>query len=123
MSDGGDRKQQALEWVQALCEPVGFQVTDFSRSFANGLAFCAIMHGLFPAEVPYPTLTPADRRRNFTLAFEVANRCLDVPPILDVEDMVEMERPEPLSVMTYVFEIMRRGKALQAARAEQLEAL
>jgi len=28
---------------------------------------------------------------------------------------VVMERPEPLSVMTYVFELMRKGKALQGS--------
>ena len=48
------------------------EVNDFSRSFANGLVFCAMMHGLFPDAVPFHTLTASDRRTNFTLAFEVS---------------------------------------------------
>ena len=109
LSDGGDRRQEAMEWVQALCSPVGvckteyeniycyiavwsnnskhvfshpisillppfpqLTITDFSRSFADGLAFCAIMYGLFPGEVPYSDLNALDRRRNFSLAFDVS---------------------------------------------------
>ena len=37
--------------------------------------------------------------------------------------MVELARPEPLSVMAYVFEVMRKGKALQARLSEGLRTL
>ena len=40
--------------------------------------------------------------RNCQLAFDTAERELNVPPLLDVEDMVEHDNPDPLSIMTYV---------------------
>ena len=48
-----------------------YDITDFSYSFADGLAFCAILHAFFPAVIPYTELTPGDRERNFKLAFQV----------------------------------------------------
>lgn len=113
------RKESALAWVQDLAEGK-YEITNFSSCFADGLAFCAVLHGLYPDEVPYEELTPEDQERNFTLAFKVHRSVAftylialqvaeehGVAPLLDVEDMVSMRAPDPRSVMTYVFEMHR----------------
>ncbi len=50
----------------------GVKITNFSSSFADGLAFCAIMHNNMPDAFDFNNLSSSDRRRNFELAFETA---------------------------------------------------
>jgi hypothetical protein len=59
-----------------------------------------------PDKIPMHELNSQDKRRNFTLAFQVAEK-LGIPSILDIEDMVKMERPDWQSVMTYVTSLYR----------------
>lgn len=40
--------------------------------FFSGLGFCALLHTYLPDKVPYDTLVPNEKRRNFTIAFEAA---------------------------------------------------
>ena len=52
--------------------PKNVDIRDFRTSWSDGLAFCAIMHSFLPDKIPYDDLTPEDKRKNFTLAFEAA---------------------------------------------------
>ena len=48
-----------------------YEITNFSGSFADGLAFCAMVHRVFPSKIPWSELSVKTRERNFTLAFKV----------------------------------------------------
>lgn len=48
------------------------KLENFSTSWADGLAFCALLHHFLPDAFDYSALTPDKRRHNFTLAFKVA---------------------------------------------------
>ncbi|XP_071789813.1 cytospin-A-like [Asterias amurensis] len=99
---GGSKRNALLKWCQA--KTAGFKtidITNFSSSWNDGLGFCAIMFSYMPDKIPMHELNSQDKRRNFTLAFKVAER-LGIPSILDIDDMVKMERPDWQSVMTYV---------------------
>ena len=54
----------------------GVSISNFSKSWNDGLAFCALMHRHFPNDIgPFDELdgsTPAGRQKNFELAFGVA---------------------------------------------------
>ena len=101
-------KEALLEWFKQKTEGYkGCNVTNFSRSFADGLVFCAVMHNFFPSKIPYDELTSESQERNFTLAFKCAEEA-SIPSFLDVEDMVAMARPDPLSVMTYCSQIYKK---------------
>lgn len=72
------------------------------RLFSTGLAFCALLATLLgDQEIQFDSLTNADQAANFERAFSLAERH-GVARYLDVKDMVEMDKPDPFSVMTYV---------------------
>lgn len=48
------------------------KLENFSTSWADGLAFCALVHHFLPDAFDYGQLTPDKRRHNFTLAFKIA---------------------------------------------------
>uniref|UniRef100_A0A673MVT1 Cytospin-A n=1 Tax=Sinocyclocheilus rhinocerous TaxID=307959 RepID=A0A673MVT1_9TELE len=104
---GGSKRNALLRWCQKKSE--GYQnidITNFSSSWNDGLAFCAVLHTYLPAHIPYQELNSQDKRRNFTLAFQAAES-VGIKSTLDINDMVHTERPDWQSVMTYVTSIYK----------------
>lgn len=96
-------KQSLLIWVQAkTCGYNYVNVKDFSRSWADGMAFAALVHHYAPDKVPIDSLTPETRRQNFEIAFKVADEEFGIFPLLDVNDMVALDAPDWKSVFAYV---------------------
>ncbi|XP_065197080.1 cytospin-A-like [Sycon ciliatum] len=105
------KKQMLLEWCRLRTKSYkNVDVRDFSRSWSSGLAFCALIHSYQPRKIAFDTLQAANKRENFQLAFSTAEK-LGVAPLLDVHDMVEMEKPDWMSVMTYVASLYNRFAA------------
>lgn len=50
----------------------GVNIENFSSSWSDGLAFCALIHRYFPKEFDFSSLRPKEREKNFTLAFQTA---------------------------------------------------
>jgi len=86
------------------------KLDNFSTSWSDGMAFCALIHHFLPEAYDYTKLLPTQRRHNFTLAFKVADEKAGIYPLLDVEDMVTMRKPDWKCVFTYVQAIHRRFK-------------
>ncbi|XP_059193001.1 cytospin-A [Centropristis striata] len=104
---GGSKRNALLKWCQKKTE--GYQnidITNFSSSWNDGLAFCAVLHTYLPAHIPYQELTSQEKRRNFTLAFQAAES-VGIKCSLDINEMVHTERPDWQSVMTYVTAIYK----------------
>uniref|UniRef100_A0A669DKL2 Cytospin-A n=1 Tax=Oreochromis niloticus TaxID=8128 RepID=A0A669DKL2_ORENI len=104
---GGSKRNALLKWCQKKTE--GYQnidITNFSSSWNDGLAFCAVLHTYLPAHIPYQELTSQEKRRNFTLAFQAAES-VGIKSTLDINEMVHTERPDWQSVMTYVTAIYK----------------
>eukprot|EP01094_Clydonella_sp_ATCC50884_P006559 TRINITY_DN15781_c1_g1_i1.p2 TRINITY_DN15781_c1_g1~~TRINITY_DN15781_c1_g1_i1.p2 ORF type:complete len:637 (-),score=283.53 TRINITY_DN15781_c1_g1_i1:149-2020(-) len=101
--EGLSAKEGLLRWCQRKTEPYdNVDVKDFTMSFADGLAMCALIHRHRPDLLDYDQLTAEDPLHNLNLAFDVAEEHLDVPKLLDAEDIVGMARPDERSIMTYV---------------------
>uniref|UniRef100_A0A8C2TS85 Smoothelin n=2 Tax=Coturnix japonica TaxID=93934 RepID=A0A8C2TS85_COTJA len=101
-------KQMLLDWCRAKTR--GYEHVDiqnFSSSWSDGMAFCALVHNFFPDAFDYSKLTPQNRRHNFEVAFSSAEKHADCPQLLDVEDMVRMREPDWKCVYTYIQEFYR----------------
>jgi actinin alpha len=96
-------KDALLLWCQRKTEPYdNVDIQNFHMSWKDGLGFCALIHRHRPELIDYASLSKNNPRQNFELAFSVADKHLDIPPMLDVEDMLECIKPDERSVMTYV---------------------
>ena len=101
-------KEGLLLWCQRKTK--GYNHVDpptirgFTTDWQNGLAFCALIHKHRPDLLDYHALSPANARDNLELAFSVAEKELGIPRLLDIEDLVDVARPDERSVITYVSE-------------------
>uniref|UniRef100_A0A3Q3X2Q2 Calponin-homology (CH) domain-containing protein n=1 Tax=Mola mola TaxID=94237 RepID=A0A3Q3X2Q2_MOLML len=104
VSSASGIKQILLEWCRS--KTIGYQnidIQNFSSSWSDGLAFCALVHSFFPLEFDYNSLNAANRKRNLELAFTTAEKQADCLRLIEVEDMLEMgDKPDPMCVFTYV---------------------
>eukprot|EP00063_Salmo_salar_P051947 XP_014026782.1 PREDICTED: smoothelin-like isoform X5 [Salmo salar] len=97
-------KQMLLDWCRAKTRSYeNVDIQNFSSSWSDGMAFCALVHNFFPEAFDYSSLTAANRRHNFEVAFSTAEECANCMPLLEVEDMMIMGRkPDSKCVFTYV---------------------
>ncbi|CAF1016284.1 unnamed protein product [Adineta ricciae] len=102
-------KEKILRWCQDLTQFYkGVNIRNFSSSWSDGLAFCAIIHRYFPDEFNFEILNSDDRRQNFDLAFTVALERAGVEPLIDTDDMMYMgDKPDWKVVFTYVQSLYR----------------
>ncbi|XP_068440851.1 smoothelin, like [Clinocottus analis] len=104
VSSASSIKQILLEWCRS--KTIGYQnieLQNFSSSWSDGMAFCALVHSFFPTEFDYNCLSPAERKHNFELAFGTAEVKAGCDRLIEVEDMMIMGRkPDPMCVFTYV---------------------
>jgi len=101
--EGLSAKEGLLLWCQRKTEPYEeVNVQDFSLSWSDGLALCALIHCHRPDLLDYDKLDKADRHANTLLAFKVAAEHLGIPQLLEVEDLCDSNHPDERSVMTYI---------------------
>ncbi|XP_059479557.1 cytospin-A-like isoform X4 [Neocloeon triangulifer] len=107
VKNGGSKRNALLKWCQAKTSGYkGIDITNFSSSWNDGLALCALIHSYLPALVPYNTLVPTDKRKNFSVAFSAAES-VGIPTTLSIVEMTHMERPDWQQVMAYVTEVYK----------------
>ncbi|KAI6114389.1 calponin homology domain-containing protein [Pisolithus sp. B1] len=101
--EGLSAKEGLLLWCQRKTAPYKeVNVQDFSSSWSDGLALCALIHCHRPDLLDYDKLNKSDRHGNTRLAFQVATEYLAIPQLLEVEDLCDSAHPDERSVMTYI---------------------
>ncbi|KAJ1512695.1 hypothetical protein HMI56_003693 [Coelomomyces lativittatus] len=102
--EGLTAKEGLLLWCQRKTGPYAptVNIKDFHTSWQDGLAFCALIHHHRPDLINFDQLNKKDAKANMQLAFDVAQKDLNIPKLLDVEDVVDLIKPDERSIMTYV---------------------
>ncbi|XP_078132064.1 EH domain-binding protein 1-like protein 1 isoform X16 [Sander vitreus] len=97
--------QSLLDWCQEVTQDhKGVKITNFSTSWRNGLAFCAILHHFQPEKINYEMLDPYDIKHNNKKAFDGFAE-LGISRLMEPSDMVMLAVPDRLIVMTYLNQI------------------
>lgn len=96
-------KEGLLLWCQRKTAPYkNVNVQNFHTSFKDGLAFCALIHRHRPDLLDYSQLSKDDPLHNLNLAFDIAEKHLDIPRMLDPDDLVNTPKADERAIMTYV---------------------
>nr|XP_012593339.1 cytospin-B isoform X2 [Microcebus murinus] len=114
---GGSKRNALLRWCQKKTEGyANIDITNFSSSWSDGLAFCALLHTYLPAHIPYQELNSQEKKRNLLLAFEAAES-VGIRPSLELGEMLCTDRPDWQSVMRCVAQIYRYKSLVTGTRA------
>uniref|UniRef100_A0A672GFS5 Cytospin-A n=1 Tax=Salarias fasciatus TaxID=181472 RepID=A0A672GFS5_SALFA len=93
---GGSKRNALLKWCQKKTEGYpNIDVTNFSSSWSDGLAFCALLHTYLPAHIPYQELISQDKVENCSNSWKT--------PL----SLMKTDRPDWQSVMQYVSQIYK----------------
>ncbi|XP_070844010.1 cytospin-A-like [Chaetodon trifascialis] len=104
---GGSRRNSLLRWCQSRTQGYkNIEITNFSSSWEDGLAFCAVYHTYLPTHIPYDTLDPADKKENLDLAFKTGES-VGITATLSMEEMLKADGPDWQKVLGYVESIFR----------------
>ncbi|XP_039507076.1 alpha-actinin-2 isoform X2 [Pimephales promelas] len=96
-------KEGLLLWCQRKTAPYrNVNIQNFHINWKDGLAFCALIHRHRPDLIDYSKLNKDDPLGNLSLALEIAEKHLDIPKMLDPEDIINTPKPDERAIMTYV---------------------
>ncbi|XP_036398086.1 cytospin-A [Megalops cyprinoides] len=104
---GGSKRNSLLRWCQSRTQGYkNIDITNFSSSWTDGLAFCAVYHSYLPSHIPYSSLNPADKRENLSLAFRTGES-VGIKASLTVEEVLRAGGPDWQRILGYVESIYR----------------
>ena len=65
-------RQSLVVFVLSFVSPQNVEVTNFHKSWSDGMVFCALLHSYLPEKVEFDKLQASDRSQNLELAFSIA---------------------------------------------------
>jgi filamin len=100
IAEGKSARSELLEWVRSKIPE--YNINNFATDWNDGKAICALGDALVPGLCPnHRELDRNQALRNATLGIDNAEREMQIPKVLDPQDMINPEVDE-LSVMTYI---------------------
>jgi len=105
--DGLSAKESLLLWCRRRTNGYPHvDVSNFTSSFTDGLAFCALIASYRPNLIPFNDLVADNALENLRLAFDVAEQHLGITRLLDPEDIIEYV--EEKSIMVYLAQLYHK---------------
>uniref|UniRef100_A0A8C5VPY8 Calmin n=1 Tax=Microcebus murinus TaxID=30608 RepID=A0A8C5VPY8_MICMU len=101
-----------LAWVQRKTRKYGVAVQDFAGSWRSGLAFLAVIKAIDPSLVDMKQALEDSTRENLEKAFSIAHDALNIPRLLEPEDIM-VDTPDEQSIVTYVAQFLERFPELE----------
>uniref|UniRef100_A0A8C2T0X3 Spectrin repeat containing nuclear envelope protein 2 n=1 Tax=Coturnix japonica TaxID=93934 RepID=A0A8C2T0X3_COTJA len=99
-----------LLWAKEQCSLYGsISVTDFKSSWRSGLPFLAIINALRPGLIDLEKAKARSNKENLDEAFRIAELELNIPRLLEPED-VDVMNPDEKSIMTYVAQFLQYSR-------------
>ncbi|XP_053568035.1 EH domain-binding protein 1 isoform X2 [Bombina bombina] len=109
-----------LAWCKEVTQTYrGVKITNFTTSWRNGLAFCALLHHFRPDLIDFKSLNPQDIKENNKKAYD-GFASIGISRLLEPSDMVLLAIPDKLTVMTYLYQIRAHfsGQELNVVQIE-----
>jgi len=88
-----------FQWAKNRTDPYGIEIKNWTKSWEDGYAYCALLHSYHPELIDFASLKPGDRTKNLKIAYQVAKQ-VGIVELLDEEDF----GLEKLSMMTQMSE-------------------
>ncbi|KAM9217253.1 F-actin-monooxygenase MICAL1 [Leptosomus discolor] len=112
----GDAYEELLNWCQASTAGYrGVAVTDFTTSWTNGLALCALVHRFRPDLVDFDSVKPQDPIQTHQMMLDMAEQELGIQPVLSSTEMATMAEPDRLGLITYLSQFYEAFKTSPGA--------
>jgi len=102
-TSASNAKERLLNWVrsQISTEEYRISITNFDSCWQDGVALCALVHKFVPNAFDFHSLDRNNVIKNLEMAFDIAEKELGIPKVLDAQD-VASSLPDEQSIMTYV---------------------
>jgi hypothetical protein len=98
VANGNSARQELLDWVRSMIPE--YNINNFANDWSSGRAICALGEAVQPGQMNLPSDFSADPLKNATMGMQCAETNMNIPQILDAEDMVHA--PDELANMTYI---------------------
>jgi hypothetical protein len=113
-------KDALLRWIQHNTSAyAGVDVKNFTSSFADGLALCALVHKFRPELFDFSKLDPRNVRANIDTALRAAESAFEFERFLTVDEVTMLDEKTMLvfigelyAKITETFQLMRVGQRL-----------